>query len=324
MSDTSTSPTSTTPETIRILGWNVQHGRHRDSAIAFIQSLDPAPEIILWQEAQPGDPKKGIPSDAEVVSEALGMDVYENVLTPHMRRPKHNLILIKRDGVFVHDGTYQHPGAPHQAPANVAVRLRLPDGTLSYRRLLLLSGHACYYSAPIREMEADFVLSVFKDRELGYAEFDCNSYRKDRHPRDLQSVRDRTFATNRSRLTADGEFVPDDFFDRRLVNAGLVDVGLWAAQKLGQEGADGPTAGWGPDKRDQRAEPLDGDDSDQEQASAIDRGYTVQELAPVLVSAGPIDDEQTRACSDHFPVDSLWRYSGLVEVMDRRVDVIAH
>ncbi|MFE9424239.1 hypothetical protein ACFYNO_14875 [Kitasatospora sp. NPDC006697] len=323
MSDT-TSVTSTTPETVRILGCNVQHGWRRDEAIAFIKSLTPAPEIILWQEAQPGDPGKGIASDAEVAAEALGMDAYENVLTPHVRRPKHNVIFVKRGGVFVHDGTYQHPGAPHQAPANVALRLRLPDGSLSYRRLLLLSGHACYYSAPIRSVEADFVTSVFKHGELGYAEYDCNSYRKGRHPRALQSVRDRTFATNRSRLTEAGEFVPDDVFDRKLVNAGLVDVGLWAAQELGQKGADGPTAGWGPDKRDQRAEPVDGEDSDQDPASAIDRGYAVAELIPALLAAGPIDNAATRAFSDHLPVDSLWRYSGLVEVMDRRVDVIVH
>ncbi|CAM5273105.1 NUDIX hydrolase (plasmid) [Streptomyces viridifaciens] len=78
------------------------------------------------------------------------MDAYENVVTANLRRPKHNVIFVKRGSVFVHDGTYQHPGAPHQAPANVAVRLRLPDGSLSYRRLLLLSGHACYYSVSNR------------------------------------------------------------------------------------------------------------------------------------------------------------------------------
>ncbi|MFI9325208.1 hypothetical protein ACIGXI_36290 [Kitasatospora aureofaciens] len=94
------------------------------------------------------------------------MDAYKNVVTPYVRRPKHNVIFVKRGGVFVHEGTYQHPGAPHQAPANIAVRLRLPDGSLSYRRLLL-SGHACYYSASIRSVEADFVLSVFKGGELG-------------------------------------------------------------------------------------------------------------------------------------------------------------
>ncbi|MFF1907237.1 hypothetical protein [Kitasatospora sp. NPDC058218] len=80
MSDTSTSVTSTIPETVRILGCNVQHGWRRDEAIAFIKSLTPAPDIILWQEAQPDDPGKGMASDAEVAAEALGMDAYENVL----------------------------------------------------------------------------------------------------------------------------------------------------------------------------------------------------------------------------------------------------
>ncbi|WP_030230307.1 hypothetical protein [Streptomyces sp. NRRL S-350] len=309
-------------QAIRKLGWNVQHGVHRDEAIAFIRGLDPLPEVFLLQEAQPGDPQAGVLSDAQVMAEALGMDAFEGVVTQHLRRPKHNVIFLRRDGLFVHEGTFQHPGAPHQAPANIAVRLRLPDGSLSRRRLLLLSGHACYYSAALRKIEADFVLSVFKDGELGYAEYDTNSYRAGRHPHDLENVQDAPFATNRSYLTDDGRFIPDDRFDRTLIHGGLVDVALWAADRLGQAGADGPTAGWGPDKRRQRV--LREGHEDGDPAAAIDRGYCVAEMAPALLAAGPIDTPAARACSDHLPVDSLWSYAGLAEVMNRDVEVIRH
>jgi hypothetical protein len=299
---------SSIPDVIRMLGVNCQQGRTRDELCDWIAKLTPRVDVLLWHEALIGDPENGVAPDWVVIAERLGMDAYPAVSSKG--RNKVNVVFLRRDGRLVFENAYEHPRPfGFLSPANITVHVRKPDGTLARRTLALVSGHAPYQSASGRFAEAEWLTGIFKHGVLGYAQYDWNSYRTTGQPdSSLAVVRDRAFAAGRSVLTDYGVHVPDDRPDRHLRYAGLVDVGIYAANELEQKGADGPTAGYGYDKRYQR------NDGDRE--VCIDRGHCPSEMAPTLVKGGPIDLPGLRKMLDHLPVDAQFSYPGLVEIAD--------
>ncbi|MGA5819856.1 hypothetical protein ACPC54_18590 [Kitasatospora sp. NPDC094028] len=313
---------SSTTDVIRILGVNCQQGRSRDQLCDWIDQLTPAVDAIMWHEAIIGDPAKGIESDWAAVSKRLDMDAYPTA--PNHGRNKVNVIFLRREGRLVFEDAFDHP-RPYGflAPANLTVRLRRPDNTLARRPISLVSGHAPYQSATGRFMEAEWLTGLFKHGLLGYGHHDWNSYRTSGRPAtSLHTVKDRPFAANRSVLTDDGVHVADDRPDRHLRYAGLVDVGIYAANELGQAGADGGTAGYGHQTRLQR-----GVDADVDLAVCIDRGYAVLEMAKTLVAGGVIDTPELRGASDHLPVDAQFSYAQLLaaaDLSDEEAEYIVH
>ncbi|WP_344462718.1 endonuclease/exonuclease/phosphatase family protein, partial [Kitasatospora kazusensis] len=284
-------PLSGSDHELRIVSYNIEKGKHLDDACRWLAEY--GPDVVLWQEMQPGD--------LHQVGAQLGMHGYAAAVAGGSRND--NVVFVHDDGLLMVDAEYLHPWAPWHAPANVTVRLRRPGGAVSPRALALVSEHSCYYSATIRQREADWYSSHAQPGRLVIVGGDWNSFPDGEGPsaEEWAAVADRAYFANRTYETAPGVRVSDERPDRTLTTVGLVDTARYARDKLGQSEATAPTAGY---RR-----------PDQGALRRIDRIYASGELAPAIVRASTIDTPELRTVSDHLPVELVLDLEALEQVL---------
>ncbi|MER5985778.1 hypothetical protein [Streptomyces sp. NPDC001787] len=263
--------------TITAVNWNLEKGINWKEGAAWIRSQ--CPDIYFHQEVQPGQ--------LDQLSELLGMDGY--IAVPRPGSSNDNAIFVRRGGPLVCTEKYPQAWAPWHAPANIAVRLRDSDGTLSPRQISCVSVHACYFSPELRIVEARWCTTLAKPGWLAMLLGDWNSYRVgtdiawERYTDDAFAA-NRTFEENGCRGTDIGP-------DRELLAAGFTEMARHAAENLRQPNALAATSGY----RDYPGRPAG-------TGYCIDRGYLSAELAPALTSFMVCDNPDLRRLSDHLPL----------------------
>lgn len=273
----------TVPETVRFLVWNVERGQHTKGALRWISRLPVPPAAVLWQELQP--------DDTETVETGLRMQAFVAEARPNSTH--HNAIFLSKDGPLVLEEEFVHPAVLGHAPANIAVRLRDPDGALSDRVLTLFCVHASSSSPTYRLIEAELLARFADPKWLTLAAGDFNSHTsrspgEGPHAIGWAEVPDQVYYVQRTRQTAEGR-VTDDRPDATLLAAGFLDAARWAAEHLDQQhDALAPTAGYGkPHQCGLRR---------------IDRAYLSGPLAPALTRFEVCDSNKLRSISDHLPL----------------------
>ena len=278
--------------TITALNWNVEKGINWEEAAAWVQQQDP--DIFFQQEVQPGQ--------LDVLAERLGMDGYIAVHRPGSNND--NSIFLKRGGPLAFVEEYEQSWAPWHAPANIAVKLRDDDGTLSPRQISCVSGHACYWSAEYRLTEAKWCSTLAKPGWLALHFWDWNSYRADEGG-PWEDYDDLAFVANRTYFEG-GRRHTDDRPDREMLAAGYVELGHHAAEHLGQPDALNPSSGY----RDHPGRPNG-------PRYCIDRGYLSAELAPALAGFTVCDTQELRQLSDHLPLRAEFDVTQLRSILHR-------
>lgn len=272
---------------------NVEKGIHVRQAAVWVASQ--APDVFFMQELQPGQ--------QEIVTELTGMTGYLAAPTGHS--PHTNAIFLRDGGPLVFDEEFDQSWAPWHAPANIAVRLRDEDGTLSPRRISLVSAHLCYWSPQVRLVEAQWLSTLSKPGWLAMVFADWNSFRcGEGGPWD--AYQDAGFVARRTYATDDGRRRTDDRPDREVTAAGFVEMALHAAT-LGQHDAIRPTSGY----RSHPGRPRD------VPPYTIDRGYLVRELAPALATYEVCDTEELRQYGDHLPTRATFTTPVLRDILHR-------
>ncbi|WP_172388138.1 hypothetical protein [Streptomyces sp. MNP-20] len=267
---------------IRLISWNVQKGRHTEQACRWIAAQ--RPDIVAWQELQPGDLKK--------VQGLLRLHGYPAVKLHGSTND--NSIFVHDDGLFMVEEEYEHGWAPWHAPANIEVRLRGAGEDVSQRKLSVVSTHDCYWSSTVRLQEAEWATTLAKPGYLCIRTGDGNGFPTDAPDIDWSKVEDKAFMVNRTYLAEDGTRRTDDRADRILTAAGFIDAARYVADKFGRREALRPTAGYGKDKA-QQAGP-----------QRIDRTIVSAELTPaikdfIIGDPDPETDALLQSWSDHLP-----------------------
>lgn len=280
------------------VSWNVEKGKNLAEAANWVRAQDP--DIFFMQELQPGQ--------GEIVTELTGMTGYTAATTAQSSND--NAIFLRRGGRLVFNEEFLHPWAPWHAPANIAVRLRDEDGTLSPRRISAVSAHLCYWSPHIRFAEGQWMSTLSKAGWLAMVFADWNSYRQGEGG-PWEDYQDAAFVANRTYLTDDGRRRTDDRPDRELTAAGYTEMARHAADHLDRPDAMRPTSGY----RDHPGRPTN------LPPYAIDRGYLTAELAPALATFEVCDTPELRQTSDHLPQRATFDAAVLREILHRPAQV---
>jgi len=256
------------------------------------------------------------------VAERLGL---VHVAAPLNARPGSENALFYDPFLFSPDESWTpYPDGIRHHPAVALLRMVHP-GTreTSFRPMFAASCHASYSDPVHREHQARFYSELAKDQRLLMVQGDWNSWPVWRCPTSLDDVEDRAFAQNRSVLTGEGIFRPDDNADRLLTYNGLVDVGRHAATTptLAQQGADRATTGHGAAKAAQR---IPGRHLPPGGAGPIDRTYASAELILALLSAAALSGPRIDDLSDHNPQVTRWSLDALWQVMNQQIIPVRH
>ncbi|MEU5839758.1 hypothetical protein ABZ820_39755 [Streptomyces diacarni] len=278
--------------TITAVSWNIEKGLTWEEAATWVRQQDP--DILFQQEVQPGQ--------LGPQCERLGMDGYLAVRRPGSRND--NAILLKRGGPLAFAEEYEQNWAPWHAPANIAVRLRDADGTLSPRQISCVSGHACYWSAEHRLTEAKWCSTLTKPGWLALHFWDWNSYRIGEGG-SWEDYDDHAYVANRTYYER-GRRHTDDRPDREMLAAGYVEMARHAAERLHQPGAMNASSGY----RHHPGRPPKSN-------YCIDRGYLSAELAPALTGFAVCDSPRLRRLSDHLPLRAEFDAAELRTILQR-------
>ncbi|MET9861933.1 hypothetical protein ABZY93_21950 [Streptomyces smyrnaeus] len=282
-----------TATAITAISWNVEHGRAIDQAAAWVRQQEA--DIYFAQEVQPGQ--------CDLLADLLDMDGYTAAHRPGSTHS--TAIFLKRGGPLAHGETHsQQWWAPWHAPANVTVRVRDTDGTLSPRQISCVSGHACYWSSTNRLIEAEWCATLAKPAWLAMHFWDWNSPRAG-EDRPWGGYEDRAYVAARTYYEG-GERRTDDRPDRQMLAAGYVEMARHAAQHLDQPEAMRPSSGYRKHAGRPDVPPY-----------TIDRGYMSAELAPTLVSYTVCDTPELRRLSDHLPLRAVFSTAKLRSILHR-------
>lgn len=280
------------PPPVVAVSWNVEKGKNLHEAAAWVRSQKP--DVFFMQELQPGQ--------GEIITELTGMTGC--IAAPTAQSNNDNAVFLRAGGPLVFDEEFAHPWAPWHAPANLAARLRAEDGTLSPRRIALVSAHLCYWSPQIRLAEAQWMSTLSKAGWLAMVFADWNSYRRGEGG-PWEGYQDAAFVANRTYLTDTGQRRTDDRPDREITAAGYVEMARHAADHLGQPDAMRPSSGY----RDHPGRPSD------LPPYCIDRGYVTAELVPALAAFEVCDTPTLREISDHLPQRATYDTAVLREIL---------
>ncbi|MEU1151522.1 endonuclease/exonuclease/phosphatase family protein [Streptomyces sp. NPDC005918] len=279
-------------ESITVLNWNLEKGINLEAGARWVK--EQRPDIFFQQEVQPDQLAR--------VSDLLDMDGH--IAVPRPGSSNDNAIFVRRDGPLVCTEEYPQAWAPWHAPANIAVRLRDPDGTLSPRQISAVSMHTCYWSPEHRLTEGRWCTTLAKPGWLAMVFGDWNSYRVGTDIR-WDDYTDHAFVANRT-YEYDGRRHTDMRPDRELLAAGYVEMARHAAEHLDQPEALAPSSGY----RDHPGRPSG-------PRHCIDRGYLSAELAPALTSFTVCDTPQLRQLSDHLPLRAEFDFAQMRTVLHR-------
>jgi exonuclease III len=263
---------------VTALAYNIEKGVNLEPATNWV--VQQRPDIFFMQEVQPGQ--------LDTLTRLLDMDGYLAVHRPGSTND--NAIFLRRGGPLTFTEEYPQGWAPWHAPANIAVKMTDPDGTVSPRQISCVSGHASYFSSAMRLVEAQWCTTLAKPDWLTVLLYDWNSYRAGttiewEQYEDRAFFAARTYFEGRQRLT-------DDRPDRELTAAGYIEMARWAAEHRDQPEAMIASSGFRPHPGRPRNAPR----------HCVDRGYMSAELAPALTSFTVCDTEQLRQMSDHLPL----------------------
>lgn len=291
-------PTAGLADPVTMLNWNLEKGINWREGADWVRGQHP--DVVFLQEVQPGQLRR--------IGRRLGMKGY---LASH--RPastNDNAIFIRRGGPFAVVAEYPQEWAPWHAPANIAVRLRLPGGGLSDRQISLVSGHGCYWSPEYRLAEAKWCSTLAKPGWLAVHFWDWNSYRVGEGG-PWEGYEDTAFYVNRTSLNDAGVRVTNDRPDREMTDAGYVEMARYAAAELGLPEAMRPSSGY----RTHPGRPTD------IPPYCIDRGYLTAELAGALTHYEVRDTPELRAMSDHLPLVAAFDHAQLSAILHRPAEV---
>ncbi|MFD8947643.1 hypothetical protein ACFV0B_02125 [Streptomyces xanthophaeus] len=281
---------------ITVVNWNLEKGINLRSGARWVR--EQRPDLFFQQEVQP--------DQLAELEELLDMDGH--IAVPRPGSSNDNAIFVRRGGPLVCTEEYPQAWAPWHAPANIAVRLRGADGTLSPRQISCVSMHTCYWSPEHRLTEARWCTTLAKPGWLAMCFGDWNSYRVGtEHAWDPYA--DRAFVANRTYEEA-GQRHTDVRPDRELLAAGYVEIARHAAEHLGRPDAMNATAGY----RDHPGRPSG-------PGYCIDRGYLSAELASALAEFSVCDTPDLRRMSDHLPLVAAFDAAELRMILHRKAEV---
>ncbi|MFD7663484.1 hypothetical protein [Streptomyces sp. NPDC059788] len=286
------------------MSWNIEKGLHGEQAAAWVRAQ--APDIFFQQELPPGQLK--------AQAERLGMNGYIAPARPgsgHIQDRHRNAIFLKPSGPLAFAEEFDQSWMPWSVAANISVRLRDADGTLSPRRISCVSGHACYWSSEHRQAEAKWCSTLAKPGWLAIHFWDWNSYRIGEGPQDWSQYTDLAYVANRTYFEG-GRRRTDDRPDREMLAAGYTELARHAATRLQQYNATKTASGY----RRHPGRPGG-------PRHCIDRGYLTKELAPALTGFEVCDTGELRRLSDHLPLRATFDTATLRAVLHRQADVYA-
>ncbi|MEV0263008.1 hypothetical protein AB0I49_16935 [Streptomyces sp. NPDC050617] len=288
----------TMTRSITLLDWNVEGGIHWEEAASWMAAQ--RPDVVFRQELRI--------RYAQAEARRLGMMCHLGISRANMDRdnPKENAVFLRGDGPLDFFAEHPQSWAPWYAPAHVTVKTRDRDGTLSPRKMALVSGHACHWSPLHRLVEAQWCSTLAQYGQLAIQWWDWNSYREgERDSASWEGYEDHAYVANRTYLQG-GQRITDDRPDRELRAAGYVEIARFAAEHRGQPEALRPASGY----RERPGRPAG-------RRYCVDRGYLTAELAPAIVSAEVCDTPRLRQISDHLPHLARLDYDTVRDILHR-------
>ncbi|MEU7205498.1 hypothetical protein [Streptomyces sp. NPDC045470] len=281
------------------LSWNIEKGIKGQQAAAWVRAQQP--DIFFQQELPP--------DQLTAQAERLGMDGYIAPCHPgrddDLRDRHRNAIFLKRGGPLAFDEEFRQTWMPWSIAANLTVRLRDADGTLSPRRISCVSGQACYWNAGHRRDEARWCSTLAKPGWLAVHFWDWNSYRVGDGPQNWSQYTDHAYVAMRT-YDHGGRRYSDDRPDREMLGAGYVEMACYAANRLQQLNATKAASGY----RRRPGRPPG-------RRYCIDRGYLSAELTPALTGFEVCDTDGLRQISGHLPLRATFDTAVLRTVLHR-------
>jgi hypothetical protein len=281
---------------ITAVAWNIEKGKNLAQAAEWIRAQ--APDLFFMQELQPGQ--------LDTIGDLLKMTGYAAAKRPGSNND--NAIFLRPDSPLVFVEEHKQDWAPWHAPCNITVRLRDADGTLSPRQISAVSGHACYWSPTIRQIESEWYSTLAKSGWLAMVFEDSNSYRKGEGGpwNGYTGHADYAFYANRTYQADDGSRRTDDRPAEQMRAAGYVEIAHYAAKYLALPDALRPTSGYRDNPGRPPAAPY-----------CIDRGYLTPELAPALDHFEVCDTPELQQISDHLPRLAIYAHDRLHTILHR-------
>jgi hypothetical protein len=274
---------------VKLLSWNLDRGDRWEEGTDWMFSQQP--DVVFQQAVRPKDLK----------ADALRLGMTGYTATPKSGSGVDSAVFLPARGPFAFEAEYPQSWAPWHAPTHITVQLREANGTPCPRPVSLVAGHACNWSAEVRQMEAQWCSTLAGPGDLTIHFWDWESYREG-EGEGSGGCEDLAYAANRTYLEG-GRRTADDRPDRELTAAGYVEMGRYAAEHLARPDAVRLTA--------DRSEP----ESSPPRRFCVDRGYLSAELAPALVRFEVCDTPQLRRISEHLPLVALLDYDTLRDTL---------
>ncbi|MFF5962797.1 endonuclease/exonuclease/phosphatase family protein [Streptomyces collinus] len=271
--------------TVDVAVWNIEadggrNGERRDFALDILSEYKP--DVVLQQEAKHSRERGGrLMHAAERRLKLRGFLASPN---PYVDADIATAVYLRPEMFHVAE---QKPRAKPWwlHPCHVQVQLGDCPTPLNF-----VSFHMCYYDADQRLTEAGWMTTMAELGMVTIAAGDTNSYPRRSEPIGLptwEKVTDRAHMVQRTYLAADGTRRSDTRPDGVLIDAGYVDLARHASDHLAGVGKEALAATAGFNKPHQGG------------PQRIDRGYGTGGVASALEHVEVVDNEDTRAASDH-------------------------
>ncbi|MEU1273506.1 endonuclease/exonuclease/phosphatase family protein [Streptomyces sp. NPDC005799] len=271
--------------TVDVVVWNIEadggrNGERRDLALDILAEYDP--DVLLQQEAKHSRERGGRLMHA--TEKRLKLRGFLAAANPHVDADIATAVYLRPEMFHVAE---QKPRAKPWWLHPCHVQAQLGDCPTP---LNFVSLHMCYFDADQRLTEAGWMTTMAELGMVTIAAGDTNSYPRRSEPIALptwEKVTDRAHMVQRTYLDANGTRRSDTRPDGVLIDAGFVDLARHAADHLGEVGKEALAATAGFNKPHQGG------------PQRIDRGYGVGGVASALEHVEVVDNEDTRAASDH-------------------------
>ncbi|MCX4677634.1 endonuclease/exonuclease/phosphatase family protein [Streptomyces sp. NBC_01433] len=269
--------------TVDVAVWNIEadggrNGERRDFALDILAALKP--DVVLQQEAKHSRERGGrLLHSAE---KRLNLRGFLSAPNPDVDADIATAVYLRPDMFHIAE---QKPRAKPWWLHPCHVKTQLGDCPVP---LNFVSFHMCFFDADQRLTEARWLTTLAQDATIGAG--DTNSFPRCSERIALPNwatVSDRAHMVHRTYVDSQGGRHSDTRPDGALIDAGYVDLARHAADHLGSNGkkALDATASF--------------TNARQGGPQRIDRGYAAGGLEAALEHVEVIDNEDTRAASDH-------------------------
>ncbi|AKN68741.1 hypothetical protein QR97_02025 [Streptomyces sp. PBH53] len=271
--------------TVDVAVWNIEadggrNGERRDFALDLLADLEP--DVVLQQEAKYSRERGGQLMHA--AEKRLKLRGFLSAPNPDVDADIATAVYLRPEMFHVAE---QRPRAKPWWLHPCHVQAQLGDCPVP---LNFASFHMCFFDADQRLTEAGWLTTLAQPGMATVAAGDTNSYPRRSEPVALpnwETVTDRAHMVMRTYVDSFGNRHSDTRPDAALIDAGYVDLARHAVDHLGSSGQGALAATAGFDKPHQGG------------PQRIDRGYTAGGVAAALEHVEVIDNEDTRAVSDH-------------------------